>query len=36
MLTSVIALVAVLSAICAPGLIAESRSEARRKAEGEV
>jgi hypothetical protein len=36
MMTSVLVLVTVLSAICAPGLIAESRAEARRKAEGEA
>lgn len=36
MLTSVIVLVSVLSVICAPGLIAESRADTRRKAEGEA
>jgi len=37
MLMSIVTLVAVLTAICTPGLIAESRANARaRKAEGEA
>ena len=36
MLMSVTVLVGVLALICAPGLIAESRAIARRKAEGEA
>ena len=36
MLTSVIVLVSVLSVICAPGLIAESRADARCKIEGDA
>ncbi len=36
MLMSVTVLIGVLALICAPGLIAESRALARRKAEGEA
>lgn len=36
MLTSVTVLVGVLALVCAPGLIAQSRAIARRKAEGEA
>jgi hypothetical protein len=36
MLTSILVLTGVLSLVCAPGLIAESRADARRKAEGDT
>jgi hypothetical protein len=36
MLTSVLVLSGVLALVCAPGLIAASRADARRKAEGDA